>query len=180
MNKHKVTYIDSNKTRISLAPALPNRLGQDIDRLIKEKFILFEQEIRQVFERNNDPQIPISVFRSKSSTLEILVKYLHEVENRKFADIALLLQRDPRTIWHAYKRSVNKKVVLSLFTIEKNQITIPLSQFAQRIFSPLEVLVSYLREQYKLSFTEIARLLSLSPKTIWTVYHRYQHKNAPK
>ena len=175
MKKHKKPYIDSRLNQISLADAfLRNKqLQEKIDQLVQEKLHLFGQEIKSVVEQHHDPKLPISIFKSESSTLEIIVKYLHELEQRSFADIAALLQRDDRTIWHAYRRSVRRKVQL---LVDKSGITVPVSLFAQRQFSPLEVLVSYLHEQHQLSFAEIARLLSLSPKTVWTVYHRKQLK----
>ena len=130
--------------------------------------------MRTVIEQHQDPKFPLSIFKSKSSTLEIIVKYLHEVEQKNFADIATILQRDQRTIWHAYRRSAQKKVHL---LVEKSAIAIPASLFAERKFSPLEVLVSYLHETHQLSFAEIARSLALSSKTVWTVYHRKKIKD---
>lgn len=179
MKAKKKTYIDSNVTKISLADAsLRNKqLQEKINQLVQEKLRLFGQEIRTVIEQHHDPKLPLSIFKSESSTLEIIVKYLHEVEQRSFADIAELLQRDPRTIWHAYRRSVRRNVQL---LVDKSGITVPVSIFAQRQFSPLEVLVSYLHDQHQLSFADIARLLSLSPKTVWTVYNRKQKKDASR
>lgn len=176
MKKHKKTHIDSKLIKTSVVQTSHNKqLQLKIDQLVQEKLQQFEQEIRATVEQYHDPKIPISIFRVKASTLEIIVKYLHEVEQRSFADIAALLQRDDRTIWHAYRRSVRRNVQL---LVEKSEIAVPVSLFAQRQFSPLEVLVSYLHEQHQLSFAGIARLLSLSPKTVWTVYQRYKKKIA--
>ena len=192
---NKKAYIDSKKSQISLAQAsLRNQQLQDqIDQLVQEKLNVFGQEIRKIVEQHQDSRLPLSIFKSASSTLEIIVKYLHEAERRNLADIALHLQRDQRTIWHAYQRSRRKKSgpVRERSTKKSKQIstiTIPVSLFARRQFSPLEVLASYLHEQHRLSFAEISRALSLSPKTVWTVYqrklskeqqphHREQHKN---
>ena len=171
MKTHKKSYIDSKLPQISVADAaLRNtQLQKKIDLLVQEKLRSFGQEIRTVIEQHHDPKLPLSIFKSESSTLEIVAKYLHEAEKRSFADIAILLNRDHRTIWHAYQRSVRRKIRL---TVEKSKVTVPVSLFAQRQFSPLEVLVSYLREEHQLSFADIARSLALSPKTVWTVYHR--------
>ena len=174
MKKQKKTYIDSKFSQSPVAPASSAKVQADINRLIEEKLRLYSQEIRTILGQQQpyDPQLPISIFKSESSTLELIVRYLHEAEQKSFADIAQLLQRDHRTIWHAYRRSMRRNVRL---LIEKSEITIPVSLFAQRQFSPLEVLASYLHEQHQLSFAEIARLLLLSPKTVWTVYNRKQH-----
>lgn len=176
MKKHKKTYIDSKlaQTFIVETSSRNKQLQLKIDQLVQEKLQQFEQEIRTTVGQYYDPKLPVSIFKTKASTLEIIVKYLHETEKRSFSDIADLLQRDPRTIWHAYQRSVRKKFQI---LVTKSDLAVPVSLFAERQFSPLEVLVSYLHDQHKLSFADIARLLSLSPKTVWTVYHRKQKKD---
>jgi len=179
VKKHKKTYINSKSPQISVVDTSLHhkQLREKIDLLVQEKLRQFEQEIRTTVEQYHDPKIPVSVFKTKASTLELIVKYLHEVEQRNFSDIAHLLQRDPRTIWHAYQRSMRRKVQL---VVEKSELAVPVSLFAQRQFSPLEILVSYLHDQHQLSFAEIARRLALNPKTIWTVYQRYRKKIAPE
>lgn len=174
MKKHKKTYIDSKITPFFVAPASSAEIQAKIDQLVEEKLRQFSQEIKTIFEQPQEATLPLSIFKSESSTLEIIVKYLHEIERKSFADIAVLLQRDHRTIWHAYKRSKDRKVQL---LVDRSGVTIPVSLFAQRQFSPLEVLVSYLHDQQQRSFADIARLLLLSPKTVWTVYHRKKKKD---
>jgi len=211
----KKSYIDSKSNQISLAAAslqnkqlwnrIDKQLWDQIDQLVQEKLQLFRQEIRAVIEQHHDPQLPLSIFKSAASTLEVIVKYLHEAEQLNFADIAKLLNRDQRTVWHAYQRSLRKGIrprqeksaekraeKPAEKSVEKStekkaekstkkiadtsSITIPVSLFARRQFSPLEVLVSCLHQQQHLSFAEISRALLLSPKTVWTVYRRYQRK----
>ena len=41
--------------------------------------------------------------------LEALVVYLHEVEGLSFAQIGVMLNRDPRTIWNSYSRAGHKR-----------------------------------------------------------------------
>ena len=53
--------------------------------------------------------IPISIFSDrKLSALESIVFYLHDKHNLKFSQIAVLLSRDPRTIWTVYQRARKK------------------------------------------------------------------------
>ena len=53
--------------------------------------------------------IPLSIFKDKSlGVLEALVYYLKEDKQMTFHKIALLLNRDDRTIWTTYHRSVKK------------------------------------------------------------------------
>ena len=184
MKSQKKSYIGSKIGQISLVQASSTGkqyqyakntpLQEKIDRLVQENLRVFEKKIRTAVESHVDPKIPISVFNSASSTLEIVVKYLHEILGQNFADIAILLQRDQRTIWHAYRRSLRRGISL---VVKKTEFSISSSLFAQRKYSPLEVLVSYLRDAHQLSFVEIARLLALSSKTIWTVYRRKKIKD---
>lgn len=53
-----------------------------------------------------------------------------------------------------------------------HEILLPSAIFCDRNLSFLESIVVYLREQHKLGWSEIARLLNRSKKTIWTVYQR--------
>jgi len=55
--------------------------------------------------------IPISIFSNRRlSILESLVIYLKETQNLKFSQIAVLVERDDRTIWTVYKRARGKYV----------------------------------------------------------------------
>ncbi len=135
---------------------------------------LFSQEIRKVIEQHHNPKIPLSVFQSKSSTLELIVKYLHETGKRNFSDLAILLQRDPRTIWHAYQRSIRKNAKL---VIADASVTVPISLFRDRRYAPLEVVTAYLKDIHQFSFAKMAELLQRSPKTLWTVYQRKKKKD---
>ena len=53
----------------------------------------------------------------------------------------------------------------------KKEVAIPIGVFATEILSSLEAIVKYLKEELKLKFSKIAKLLNRSNKTIWTTYH---------
>ena len=53
-----------------------------------------------------------------------------------------------------------------------HQILLPSTIFCDRRFTALEATAIYLKEEHKLGFSEIGRLLARSRKTIWTVYQR--------
>ena len=56
-----------------------------------------------------DMLIPSSIFRDRSlKVLEVLVAYLKDQKQLTFHEIAVLLNRDDRTIWTVYSR-VKKK-----------------------------------------------------------------------
>ena len=54
--------------------------------------------------------IPSSVFKDRSvSVLEVLVEYLKDKKNLSFHQIAMLLNRNDRTIWTVYNRTKKKR-----------------------------------------------------------------------
>ena len=54
--------------------------------------------------------IPSSVFLDRNiSVLEALVKYLKEQKKLTYHEIAVLLNRDDRTIWTCYSRAMKKR-----------------------------------------------------------------------
>lgn len=57
-----------------------------------------------------DVQIPIDVLSDRSlSVLEVIVEYLHEKKLFSFHQIAILTNRDDRTIWTCYHRAKQKR-----------------------------------------------------------------------
>ena len=53
--------------------------------------------------------IPTSIFKTRElSILESLVVHLKDDKNMTYAQIARLLNRDDRTVWTAYQRSLKK------------------------------------------------------------------------
>jgi DNA-binding CsgD family transcriptional regulator len=52
---------------------------------------------------------PISILTNRDyAVLESIVKYLKEIQNLKYHEIAILLKRNDRTIWTVYQRSLKK------------------------------------------------------------------------
>lgn len=55
-------------------------------------------------------KIPLSIFCDrKLSVLEALSEYLKDELNMRYCRIAILLNKDPRTIWTVYKRAKKKR-----------------------------------------------------------------------
>jgi DNA-directed RNA polymerase specialized sigma24 family protein len=122
-----------------------------------------------------DLHVPVSVFATELSPAEALVKYLHEQEKLRYADIARLLNRDQRGIWCTYKRASNK--LGSSLVPSSPTPTIPASLFRDRTLSILEHVVHHLRQQ-NIAVKEIASLVDKHPSTIATVHHRARRKLA--
>lgn len=53
----------------------------------------------------------------------------------------------------------------------KKEISVPVGIFSNDALSSLEAIVKYLKEDSKLKFSKIAKLLNRSNKTIWATYH---------
>ena len=125
-----------------------------------------------------ETSIPVGVFANDSlSSLEAIVKYLKENLNLKFSKIAKLLNRSSKTIWATYHNSVKK--MPSHFGLVSGDILIPASAFANRSFSTLESLVGFIKN-FGHSNHEVALMLHLDDRTIWTVYDRVKKKRGMK
>ena len=119
--------------------------------------------------------VPISVFNNKElSSLETICKYLKENSNLSYHEIAVLLNRNDRTIWTTYNNA--KKKLASAFVVTQSDYFIPLSIFKERKLAVLESIAVYLKDQQGLSFHQIAVLLNRNDRTIWTVYNRGKKK----
>ena len=122
--------------------------------------------------------IPIGIFDNNVlGSLEAIVKFLHENSELKFSKIAAMLNRDQKTIWSTYSNASKK--LSKFFNNPSNKIFVPASAFANRKFSTLESLVGYLKD---LGFSnhEIASMLRLDDRTIWTVYDKVKKKRGKK
>jgi hypothetical protein len=121
--------------------------------------------------------VPLSIFSARLSGFETIVKYLTEncrLSNRQISD---LLNRDIRTVWGTYKKTLTKHPE-KFNPSQMEKFKIPLSLFATRRLSTLETIVSHLNENYNLSHKEIAGLLKRDISTVWTAYRRAKQKTA--
>ncbi|MEM3374004.1 MAG: hypothetical protein QXE31_02165 [Candidatus Woesearchaeota archaeon] len=153
----------------------------------KEKYNLSTKEILNIvsikdndFFKEKDEEIPLKVFYNKKlSALEIIVKYLKENLNMSYHQIAVLLNRDDRTVWTTYNKSLKKQKSsfnLGSQNMQFNNINIPLSIFSNRKKSVLENLVIYLKDNLRFSFKEISELLLKDYQTIYTTYKKGIHR----
>ena len=54
--------------------------------------------------------IPLAVLSDRSvSVLEAVVEYLHDKKSYSFHEIAIMINRDDRTIWTCYSRAKKKR-----------------------------------------------------------------------
>ncbi len=145
---------------------------------IKEKHNLSSNEILSLAEEKpvaKEILVPVSVFSTEElSALGSLCKYLKEELEFSYSKIALLLNRNHRTIWTTYNNAIEK--LKERLIVKESRYFVPASVFADRKLSVLEAIVSYLRERYKLRYSEIAVLLNRDERNVWGVYQRKLRK----
>ena len=115
--------------------------------------------------------IPISAFCADLSSLEIIVRFLKDIEKKSFKEIALTLDRKLSTIYTTYKKS--KKKYKQALDVSDSSILIPFDLFKDRRFAVLELVIAHLKNIEKKSFKDIAVLLHKHYNTITTTYRRY-------
>jgi len=151
-------------------------LNQSINKL-KEKYALDYKEIFNLIQEiqvQKEITIPLSIFEANLSPLESVCKYLKEEFNLNYTKIALLLNRNNRTIWTTYNNAAIK--IKEKLPAKESKFYIPISVFKNRNLSVLESLVSYLKDDLNLRYRDIAILLRRDERNIWTVYNRSKKK----
>jgi hypothetical protein len=120
-------------------------------------------------------KVPLSVFQNDHlSSLETIVKYLRENLLLSFKQIASLTNRNNIALAVTYRNS--KKKLEAKFKEEISPYQIPISILKNRKLSVLENIVSYLKDNFDLTYHNIALLLNRNDRTIWTVYQRAKKK----
>ncbi|MBI2659061.1 hypothetical protein HYX05_03110 [Candidatus Woesearchaeota archaeon] len=146
---------------------------------IKKRYSLSPSEILSLIEEkqiSKEILIPVSIFEIENlSALEAVCKYLKEELDLSYSKIALLLNRNSRTIWTTYKNALKKRE--DRLPAKESKFFIPVSAFTDRKFSVLESIVCYLKEKFSLRYSEIAVLLKRDERNIWTSYNNYRKKN---
>lgn len=145
----------------------------DINSSFSNNYEDFENQYNTFYEglfEEGEEFIPSSIFSSKLGSLQAIVKYLKDHRGKKFSEIALMLSRDQRTIWHTYKQSEGKKIKV----LDSERI--PLSILKNRNQSVLENIIIHLKNSGK-SFNEISVILKRNYQTIYTTYRKARRKS---
>jgi len=127
-------------------------------------------EIDRELAETTEPSVPVGILSGDASALRAIVRYLRAVEKRPFSEIAALLGRAEQTIRSSFRLAPE----LPLF--DENGLRIPLAAFSEHAtLSPLEVVVVSLARK-RLRNVDIASLLGLDPRTVWTARERARRK----
>ena len=143
---------------------------------LKHDHKLDSEKIAELFGKTTrKDSLPVSIFNNEElSCLETIVKYLKEEFNLRYHEIALLLNRNDRTIWATYNVACKKRK--EKLVVKDSKYFIPVSILQNRKLSVLEAIVSYLKDNFNLRYSQIAILLNRDERNIWTVYNRYKKK----
>ncbi|MDO8481271.1 MAG: hypothetical protein Q7S65_05690 [Nanoarchaeota archaeon] len=150
-------------TRFLELRRLLDSLQQDY-RLSSSELVALAQGIR----------VPPTVLALGLSPLEAVATYLVEERQLSITTVARLLCRSKQGIWQAVsdaRRKLQKRVWPGASPHD-----LPVETLGKKPRSLLENLVTYLHEQRKLSFADIARLIDRNQRTVWTAYHRAREK----
>lgn len=130
-----------------------------------------KNELIELILRQQDIQIPVSIFENDVAPLGAVVLYLKNHEGLTIKEISQRLNRNDKTIWTTYNN-----VKYYELKVTKSNYSIPLRVFSKINLSILETAVYYLKNTYDLSFIKISVLMNRNNKTIWTCYNRYLQK----
>jgi hypothetical protein len=87
--------------------------GDDNDRLAKDSNRLIKKNEDDNSPGNPDKlfiNVPSFIFRDRSvAVLESLVEYLRDIKKMNYHEIAIMLNRNDRTIWTVYHRAKKKR-----------------------------------------------------------------------
>ncbi len=121
--------------------------------------------------------IPIILLTDRSlSVFEVLVEYLKEEQKLTLHEIAVLTNRDDRTIWTVYHRAKVKRETTPKPLLKPTSVNVPLSVLLDRTYAVLEAVSVYLKERSGFSYHEIAVMTGRDDRTIWTAYNRAKKK----
>jgi predicted MarR family transcription regulator len=78
--------------------------------------------------------IPSFVFKDRTlSVLEVMVEYLRDNKKMRFHEIAMIINRDDRTVWTVYRRAKLKRKGLIKGTAETEAVDVKKTISIQRI-----------------------------------------------
>tara|TARA_Y100000310_G_scaffold17917_1_gene17694 strand:- start:1515 stop:2042 length:528 start_codon:yes stop_codon:yes gene_type:complete len=141
---------------------------------LKDKYEYSDDDILNSLKQ--EIEIPIDIFLDKLSPGEAIAKYLHENHNLEYSKISELIGRESKSVWANYKRAAKK--LPKIFHDVKGS-SVPVSIFKSDL-SMFESLVSYLKDQKKMTNAMIAKLLKRDPRNIWSLYARSRKKKHVK
>jgi len=142
-------------------------VDRDFQQLSKEQLIdLFIDLLRKP-----EVKIPVSIFKVRLSSLELIVKYMRELEYSN-SKVSKILIRSPQNTWITYRNANNKHP--EKLPVKESPDDLPLDIFSKEL-SILESIVKYYRSR-GYNNKQISLILNRKLGTISTAYHRAMKK----
>ena len=125
-------------------------------------------------------EIPVDVlFDREVSCFEAIVEYLKEKRKLSYRQIAMLTNRNDRTIWTVHSRARKKRLdTKRVYELKKRAVRVPVGIFIDRNVSVLETISEYLKDEKHMTYADIAKATNRDDRTIWTVYKRAKEKRS--
>ncbi len=154
---------------------------EEIIKLILKELVskhrIKREQIFEIIDQKQNIEIPISIFQKDLGALETLVKYMKENLAMRYSEIAKHLNRDERTVWTSYNKSLKK--FKGTLIIENSKLKVSLKELNNSKYTILESLILFLKSK-DLSFKEISLLIKRDQRNIWTIYSNVVRKNRSK
>jgi DNA-binding transcriptional regulator LsrR (DeoR family) len=151
---------DPQRSTIELFKALATELS--------EKYGYSEAAIVALV-KPEEHAIPATAFANNLTPFETVCRYL-EQQGISQTHISKLLGRAPSVIKRTLEHSRDKQK--GTLRVTNTPYTVPATLFADKSRTPATQLCTYLTQQYGLTQTQIAKLVGLNPRTVWTILHR--------
>ncbi len=153
-------------------------IAEEIDRNERTVWTAYNKAVEKVpepLDETSETTIELSVFKTKLTPLAAAISYFKDKGLRN-KEIARILHRDERNVWTIYNRIKDK---LPEKPEKLEPIEIPISIFTKEL-GGLEAVVKYMRENLRMKYSEIAKLLNRDDRTIWTSYDKAKVKKPQK
>ncbi|MBS3092933.1 hypothetical protein J4466_05960 [Candidatus Pacearchaeota archaeon] len=170
LSKTLLLTADELKEKYSLNNAETLRF---IIKQLGEKYKVGDDEIKEILGLTTKENIPVTIFSKELGGLEALCKYMKENLGMSYHEIAEKLKRNDRTVWTAYKKSLEKQK--TPMEIRETEILLPIKIFKKE-HTILEAVIVYLKEVKRLNYREIGELLGRDQRNVYTIYSRAVRK----
>lgn len=160
----KKQVFDENKAKIAVSPSLLTKMSE--------------------------LKLPLHIFHNKTlSPMEAIITFLKQ-QNLTYHEISLLLHRNERNIWTIFNSAKKKqskektadsetKLIISANILTKiSEIQLPLHIFHNNILSPMEAVITFLKDSHHLTYHETSLLIHRNERNIWTIYNHAKRKEA--
>lgn len=152
----------------------PEEMKKHIRTLAKDELISLFVTMLKDKGPEREATIPVSIFNTRLSSLESIIKYMREDLGYSNNKVALLLKKSPQSTWITYRNAKVKHP--GPLKAKESPYDLPIEALASSL-STLETIVKHLKESHGLDNEHIGMLLKRDKKTIATIASRIRRKD---